>query len=638
MTRHGMDVATDRPLSSEPHHDGSAVHGPGLAGAALGDEVDVLLRVPHEDSGALPVRAVHVRQVHDGEPRYVEALVDRRDDHDVWYRATITVRNQLAKYRWLLDDGHDDGPGAVGRPGGTGYRWVNAAGTHTHDVTDACDFVVSTYPAAPDWALDGVMYQVFPDRFARSGEDHGPLPEWAVAADWDTTPVEHTGPDTPRQLYGGDLAGIEQRLQYLVDLGVDVLYLTPFFPATSNHRYNASSFDSVDRLLGGDAALRRLVTAAHGAGLKVMGDLTTNHTGDTHEWFLAAQADRSSEESGYYYFTEHPARYEAWFGISTLPKLNYGSLALRRRIVDGPGSVVARWLEGPDGLDGWRIDVANMTGRHEGEDHNHDVARLVRRTMDATKPGTFLLAEHFHDTSDDVTTGAGGWDAVMNYAAFTRPVWEWLADPEAGYGFLGMPVPVPRKPTADVVAAMRLFAAAVPWQQTLQNVTMLGSHDTPRVRSVVGGDERAVVAALALLVGQPGIPMVFAGDELGLTGDDGEHARTPMPWGDADRLGGDLHRTYREVLALRHDLEPLRRGGMRWLVADEDAMAWLRETPHERVCVVVARNACVVELPASLVGECTTVWTGPGEVVLEPGPGAVLVRFDGPGASFLRCR
>ena len=100
---------------------------------------------------------------------------------------------------------------------------------------------------------------------------------------------------------------------------------------------------------------------------------------------------------------------------------------------------------------------------------------------------------------------------------------------------------------------------------------------------------------------------------------------------------GLLHRTYRELLRLRHELEPLRRGGMRWLVADEDAMAWLRETPDERVCVVVARDAAVVDLPASLVGRCRAVWSGPGAVVVEHGTRTVQATFDGPGAVVLRC-
>jgi len=607
-------------LWREPHHDGSPLHG-NVPGAALGDRVQVRLRVPHGGTREAPTRAVHVRHVHDGEPFYTRAEVVHVDEHDVWFAAPLAVRNRLTRYRWLLDDGF-------------GYRWVNASGVHGHDVTDASDFVVSTYPAAPDWAVDRVLYQVFPDRFARSGQDHGPLPGWAVPAGWDE-PVEHVGPDTPLQLYGGDLAGVEQHLQHLVDLGAGVLYLTPIFPAASNHRYNASSFDAVDPLLGGDDALASLVAAAHAAGLKVVGDLTTNHTGDTHDWFRTAQADPASPEAGYYYFTEHPDSYEAWFGIDSLPKLDYGSPELRRRIVEGPDSVVARWLRGPDGLDGWRIDVANMTGRKEGDDHNHEVARLVRATMDEVRPDSFLLAEHFHDTSTDVTAGAGGWDAVMNYAAFTRPVWEWLAAPDSPYAFLGMPVRVTRKPTTDVLTAMRRFAAAVPWQQTLQNVNMLGSHDTPRALSVLGS-QASLVAAVALMVGYPGVPMVFAGDELGLTGDDGEHARTPMPWHDEDRVDGDLHRTYQQLLRLRGENVALRRGGLRWLAYGDDHLAWLRETPTQRLVVVVARGRSVVELPASLMGEAEPIWTTPG-VSVRSGAPSVLVSLPGAGAAFLRC-
>ena len=196
---------------------------------------------------------------------------------------------------------------------------------HTHDVTDASDLVVSTYPAAPAWAVDGVMYQVFPDRFARSGADHGPLPDWAEPAAWDDAGRCTSARRRRASCTAATCSGVEQHLDHLVDLGVDVLYLTPFFPARSNHRYNASSFDVVDPLLGGDAALASLVAAAHDAGLRVMGDLTTNHTGAGHEWFRAAQADPASPEAGYYYFTDHPDGYEAWFGVPSLPKLDYGS-------------------------------------------------------------------------------------------------------------------------------------------------------------------------------------------------------------------------------------------------------------------------------------------------------------------------
>jgi glycosidase len=154
-----------------------------------------------------------------------------------------------------------------------------------------------------------------------------------------------------------------------------------------------------------------------------MGDLTTNHTGDAHEWFVAARADPSSPEAGFYFFDEHPDRYASWLGVASLPKLDQSSPELRRRLYDGPGSVVARWLEA--GLDAWRIDVANMTGRHGAQDLAHDVARTLVATARAARPDVWVLAEHGHDATGDLR--GDGWHGTMDYAGFTRPVWTWLA-------------------------------------------------------------------------------------------------------------------------------------------------------------------------------------------------------------------
>ena len=140
----------------------------------------------------------------------------------------------------------------------------------------------------PDWHVESVVYQVFPDRFASSGARRHAA-EWAIPRDWDELPTGR-GPETPFEWFGGDLGGIEERLDHLTSLGVNVLYLTPVFPARSTHRYDATSFESVDPLLGGDDALASLVRAAHAKGIRVLGDLTTNHVGSGHEWFLAAQA------------------------------------------------------------------------------------------------------------------------------------------------------------------------------------------------------------------------------------------------------------------------------------------------------------------------------------------------------------
>lgn len=378
-------------LWSQPHHDGSATYVP-EANPALGASVDVFLRVPRTSD----VTSAWVRVINDGEPELVPASIDRRDERDTWLRARLPVVNPVVSYRFLLDGGAQ------------GYQWLNGAGRHGHDVADAADFRLSTYAPPPAWAT-GTMYQIFPDRFAKAVDR--PAPGWARPAAWDA-PVIGEGADTSRQYFGGDLDGVTAHLDHIASLGVGTIYLTPFFPAESNHRYNASTFDRVDPLLGGDAAMARLAAAARARGMRLMGDLTTNHCGDTHEWFRAALADPHSAEAKFFFFTEHPKKYDAWWNIRELPIFDHRSAELRRRLYDGAGSVVARWL-GPHALDAWRIDVANMTGIHGDIDLGRVVATTIRRTMAQITSDTFLQAESNHDASRDLL--GDGYQGTMNF-------------------------------------------------------------------------------------------------------------------------------------------------------------------------------------------------------------------------------
>ena len=578
-----MSGASPAHLLLEPHHDGSALHVSDAA-PALGDVVTVRVRVPHDPDGTPGATTVAARVLTDGEPAWSAAEVERTDPDATWWSAPVRVVNPVTSYRFLLS-------GPVVGP----YAWLNAEGRHVRDVTDAADFRLVAQPAVPEWVADAVVYQVFPDRFARSAQaDERELPGWAVAAGWDDE-VAHTGPLTGTQVFGGDLAGVAEHLDHLVELGATVLYLTPCFPAQSNHRYDASTFDHVDPLLGGDGALVALVEAAHARGLRVMGDLTTNHTGDAHEWFVAARADPSSPEAGFYFFDEHPDRYASWLGVASLPKLDQSSPELRRRLYDGPGSVVARWLEA--GLDAWRIDVANMTGRHGAQDLAHDVARTLVATARAARPDVWVLAEHGHDATGDLR--GDGWHGTMDYAGFTRPVWTWLAAGEIlGRRFFGAPASTPSLPASAVVATMREVHAAMPWRSRAASSLHLDSHDVARFRTAVGGGGSGGIstagrdrhlAGLALQMTLPGVPTVFAGDELGLTGVDGEHARTPFPWHRREDWDEPTLQAYRSWTALRRGSVALRRGGLRWVFAGDDAMTFLREHRDERVLVHVSR-------------------------------------------------
>lgn len=599
-------------LWTRPHHDGSALYVP-QPNPALGGTVDVRLRVPR----ASDVTRAWVRVIHDGEPELVEAHVDQQDAQDTWLRATLRVVNPVLSYRFLLDGGAH------------GYQWLNGTGLHGRDVADAADFRLSTFAPPPDWAT-GTMYQVFPDRFAKSAERAAP--PWARAAAWDD-PVIGEGPDTPRQWYGGDLDGIAAHLDHIVSLGVGTLYLTPFFPAESNHRYNASTFGEVDPLLGGDAAMARLAAAAHARGLRLMGDLTTNHCGDTHEWFRAARADAASPEAGFFFFDRHPDAYAGWWGMKEMPIFDHRSAELRRRLYDGPGSVVAKWL-GPHALDAWRIDVANMTGVRGAIDLSREVATTIRRTMASVMPaGSFLQAESNHDASRDLL--GDGYQGTMNYAAFTRPLWQWLLPPQARPYAHGKYPALPKLPGRAVVQAMREFSGVTPWQATLHAMNLVGSHDTHRVASLLG-DARLVDVAFGLLAAYPGVPMIYAGDEIGLAALGPEHARIPMPWAQPQRW--DRHRLAhtRALFGARAGSVALRRGGLRWLNVSDDAITFLREAPGERVLVHAARAPHTpVHLPAAVVGDALEALAGGADLQAGAG-GWVRLPDDGPAFGLWR--
>jgi alpha-glucosidase len=392
------------------------------------------------------------------------------------------------------------------------------------------------------------------------------------------------------------------------------------FPAGSTHRYDATSFERIDPLLGGESAFASLVQAARERGLRLIGDLTTNHTGDGHDWFQAARADATAPERDFYYFDASlPAGYEAWWDVATLPKLDWSSERLRERMTE----VVRRWLEA--GLDGWRIDAANMTGRRRSQDLHHDVARLLRQ---AAGDAAVLIAEHCHDFRADLS--GDGWHGATNYAGFTRPVWQWLRREElpARADAQSAPGGLPRLDGPAVEATMRAFRAGTPWSAVLHSWSLLDSYDSARFRTVTGSRERHLVG-VGLQMTLPGVPVVCAGDEIGIEGEWGEDGRRTMPWGRPDRWDHVLADGYRELIALRRGSPALARGGMRVAYVDPDVIAFLREGLEERVLVLASRGrGGEVRLPLSALGasEIETLYGGDARIEA----GCVVLPAEGP--------
>jgi alpha-glucosidase len=381
------------------------------------------------------------------------------------------------------------------------------------------------------------------------------------------------------ELFGGDLAGVEQHLEHVESLGANVIYLTPFFPAGSNHRYDPTSFDRVDPFLGDDDALISLVRAARARGLRLVGDLSLDHPGMGHDWFVRARTDESAPERAFFLFDRSKAHgYEGWLGYKEMPRFDWRSEELRVRM----GAAVRRWLEA--GLAGWRIGAASSIGRFSDVDLNAEVARWAR----AQCGDALLVADCWHDFERDVD--GLGWHGVMNYSGFLRPVWWWLRDAAAGRlaHDVFLSTPAPSYTGTQAAMAMTSARSGLPWDATLQSWLLLDSHDTPRFGEVTGSRERQLVG-VGLQMTMPGVPMIFAGGELGLGGTSGYDARRTIPWEHRERWDERLLTEYRRLVALRRSCAALARGGLRYLHVSDDAIAYLRETASEQILCLAAR-------------------------------------------------
>jgi alpha-glucosidase len=539
---------------AQPHHDGSELYVD-----RLGDSAELRVRAPEGS-----VDAVLLRYVEDGEPRTVSASVDARTRGEVWWRAELPLRHPVVSYRWLLTGGR------------AGYTWLNGTGVHPHEVLPFDDFRLSTEPGGPDWHLSSVVYEIFIDRFAAAGAPHAE-PAWALRRAWDSAPQSQAR-NVHRELFYGDLPGIEQRLDYIEWLGVNVIYLTPFFPGESNHRYDPASFERVDPVLGGEEALVSLLRAAHERGLTVVGDLSLDHAGNRHDWFVRALTDSSSVERSFFLFDRSEFHgYLGWLGYREMPRFDWRSTELRSRMSES----IRRWLE--LGLDGWRIGAASSVGRHGDVDLNAEMQRWIRSQVGEA----LLVGEYWHDFRPDLD--GRGWHGVMNYAGFLRPLWWWLRSDAIGDAFdIFSSAPAPSYGGADAASVMRSLRAGIPWEAALHSWLLLDTHDTPRFRNVAGSRERQLVG-IGLQMTTPGVPMVFAGAELGLEGASGYDSRRTMPWDHPELWDERLLAEYRRLIALRRSSDALARGGMRYVHADDDAIVYLRETRAERLLCLAAR-------------------------------------------------
>jgi len=528
-----------------------------------------------------------VRMYHDGEPRIFELKKAKSDQYESWYQVSVKILNLQNYYRFVFI-------------GNGKYEWLNARGVFDHDVHSNNDFQLVATPANPNWINSAVFYQIFPDRFAKSGKIDI-TPDWAYPREWNLLP-RGRGKFTGQELYGGDLYGVQEHLDHITDLGVNGIYFTPIFPSRSNHRYDATSFDHVDPVLGGDKAFQSLIKVAKKKGIRILGDLTSNHCGVGHDWLIKAKKDKKSKERTYFFWDRSIKwGYVGWYGLESLPKLNYASKALRKAVYEGPNSIVKKWLSPKFGMAGWRIDVGNMTGVQGAENHHVEVMQGIRKAMHEVNPDTWLVAENGDFLASDLN--GLGWHGAMNYQGFMRPFWNWInRNPEITGGFQGLPFAMPKINGKQLVESIQEFNASIPWRSLTASMMLLDSHDTARFRTVVLGDKKAHASAMTMMLTYPGVPSIFAGDEIGIEGSWGEDARRTINWDDRSGWDFEFMDEVKKLVSLRRTQDALINGGLRWVKAENEYVVYLRESKKQSILVLVSRGPINVTIDLSQYG------------------------------------
>ena len=531
------------------------------------------------------------------------------------------------------------------------YGWVNCYYNQQGVCTereDRDDFEIYPNYQTPDWAKGAVMYQIFVDRFCSGDPTNNVLTDeysyigehCEQVKDWSKTPAVMG----VREFYGGDLQGVMDKLDYLQDLGVEVVYLNPIFVSPSNHKYDTQDYDYVDphygkivedcdgllaswdrenahaakyikrvtdkkNLEASNQLFAKLVQELHKRGMKVILDGVFNHCGSFNKWMDRERIYEGQEgyAPGAYISADSPYRsffhfndenrwpynpsYDGWWTHDTLPKLNYeGSRELYEYVLD----IARKWVSEPYCADGWRLDVAADLG-HSNE-FNHKFWKDFRRAVKEANPEALILAEHYGNPEGWLQ--GDEWDSVMNYDAFMEPVTWFLTGMEKHsdeyredlYGN-----------SEAFIAAMRTHMRSLHMSALHVAMNELSNHDHSRFltrtnrrvgRVSYAGPQAAsenintavMREAIAIQMTWPGAPTVYYGDEAGVCGFTDPDNRRTYPWGHEDK---ELLDFYKKMIAIHKKYRILRTGSLKFLWNDYQGLCYGRFSHIEQMIVIL---------------------------------------------------
>ncbi|MCB5577298.1 glycoside hydrolase family 13 protein [[Ruminococcus] gnavus] len=562
-----------------------------------------------------------------------------------YYRAEWKLKDGMTSYYFEIQDGEE-------------VWYYNRSGL-TDGRIPYYDFRLAPGFSTPDWAKGAVIYQIYTDRFYNGDpENDVETREYFYIGDYSSKVTDwnkYPAAMGVREFYGGDLQGVIDKLDYLQDLGVEVLYFNPLFVSPSNHKYDIQDYDYIDPHFGkivedggellspGEKSNKKatkyqkrttsfanleasnelfikLVEELHRRGMKIILDGVFNHCGSFNKWMdreciyerkkgyaPGAYISRESPYHDYFRFFSdeekdwpYNGKYDGWWGHDTLPKLNYEeSVKLENYILN----MGRKWVSPPYNVDGWRLDVAADLGR--SNEYNHQFWKKFREVVKNANPDAIILAEHYGDPREWL--GGDEWDTVMNYDAFMEPITWFLTGMEKHSDEMREEL---RGNADNFTRAMTYHMANMMVPSLLTSMNELSNHDhsrfLTRTNHMVGrvaelGPEAAnefvnpavMREAVAFQMTWIGAPTVYYGDEAGVCGFTDPDNRRTYPWGHEDQQMLGFHK---EMIRIHKEHEALRTGAVVMLHCEKNILAYGRFTEEEQIIVLLNNRSELAEV------------------------------------------
>nr|WP_308742188.1 alpha-amylase family glycosyl hydrolase [uncultured Anaerocolumna sp.] len=482
------------------------------------------------------------------------------------------------------------------------------------------DFCILTNYQQPEWVKKAVFYQIFPDRFYNGDpsndvktdeyqfQGHGTI----HIEDWDMEPMDYLH-SFGLDFYGGDLKGIKDKIPYLKELGVTALYINPIFRAATVHKYDCIDYFEIDEHLGGNQALAELSQVLHENGMKIVLDISINHTGSASRWFnkecifypesIGAYHNKDAKERSYYFINDDNS-YLGWYGVESLPVLNYTSQELRDKVYRAQDSVIKKWLKEPYCIDGWRFDVADVMARNNKFQLHKEIWPEIRNSVKEEKEDAYILAEDWGDCVEHLR--GNEWDATMNYFACARPIREFVGEIDLFQQRKEELQFCLSKMTADNLRnRIAQYLGKLPFTMQEVQFNMIDTHDISRLHNNVRISFEDYKTAVILYFTLPGTPSIYYGDEVGIKGriHDVEGSRYPMPWKDGEERS-KYYQLYQNLTRLKTTKDALMYGGLKFISSNDYVLVYARCSGMKTIFIIASADDMkrVVKIPYTYYG------------------------------------